>query len=104
MKKRLRNRNTGVGVLLGRMVISPELGVVKSRLDGNDRPGYSRTSLQLEDSMVFPPTPETGWKGYDGSSEQGGSDNTRVEEIFTVLESSWRDKIETWKVHSFRKN
>ena len=37
-----------------RMVISSELGVVKSRLGGNDLPGCRCISLHLEDSMVFP--------------------------------------------------
>ena len=36
MTKRLSSSNIGVGLPLGRMVNSPELGVVVPSLDGND--------------------------------------------------------------------
>lgn len=54
MKKILRNRHTGVDISLGRMlIISPELGVVRSRLDGKDPPDCGCLSLYPEDPMVF---------------------------------------------------
>lgn len=63
MKKRWRNRNSGVGKSLSRMMISPELEVVKSRLDGNDPPCCRFTTLYLEDALGLP-SPESGmgWK------------------------------------------
>lgn len=54
MKKILRNRHNIVDISLGRMlIISPELGVVRSRLDGKDSPDCRCISLYPEDPMVF---------------------------------------------------
>ena len=52
MKKWLRNRKTGIGVFLGRILISPKL--VSRNLIGKDPPGCRCTGLYLEDLGVFP--------------------------------------------------
>lgn len=53
MKKRWRNRNSGVGKFFSRMMISLEFEVVKFRLDGNDFFCCRFIILCLEDVLGF---------------------------------------------------
>lgn len=77
MTKRLSSSNIGVGLPLGRMVNSPELGVVVPRLDGNDSlivgaPAFSQMVPQ------YFPFLEIGRKGQDGSAEQDKCSSSRI--------------------------